>query len=770
MKNKLYKLLICLLLYTLTSTSAQEINDFYKDRLLVKVKPNFKENFKSEVKSNPILQSINELSEIKSLFNENTILLDKNHKSNLRLGEINNSNHEYVDLELYYSVIFNDNVVTDSILKLVKKSGLFQHVEYCPIIKPQSIPNDDFADTSYTPNGYNLKLINAYKAWDLEKGNKDVTVGIIDVGFDVYHLDLFDNVKLNYADTIDGIDNDKNGYVDDFAGYDFGAKDNDPRTDNGTTRAHGTMVAGISSAVANNDTMMCGTGYNCTWSPLKMDIRGGLILSAGYEAILYAGMMGMKVVNLSWHHGTYYNQIYQDIINKAVFEYDLAVVAAAGNSFVNMSLYPASFDNVLSVAGTYGDSYWDNSTRSKDVDISAPVDFVTSINTNNVTFDAGTSFSAPAVSGALALVRSHFPDYTALQAMEQIRLSGVLLDTILSYSDYKGLFGRRLDMYRALTETPSSLRMMKHKAHHNNSQILVSGDTISLDISILNVLKATNNCNLKLKCDSGFVNIIDSTENAGNFSMNQQKNLPNAFKFIVDNNGPKNAKIKFYIEIEADNYIDFQTLIIDSINLDYINLDTNNIKLTVLDNGRLAYSDLYQSEGIGLVYNNKSNILYEGGLMISTNGTQLSDCVRNEFNENNVDFASTNFIKYTHSPFDADQTITTTYKDTNTNGVKMAVKQKVMAWNTTGNQDYFIVEYTLTNTTNITTKNINAGLFLDWDITRQNTNNSADASYNRIIYDSTNKLGIAYCALTKGLYVGTNILTPQQPIFAALEK
>jgi len=74
-------------------------------------------------------------------------------------------------------------------------------------------------------------------------------IGIIDVGFNITHADLAGSIKYNYNDPIDGVDNDGDGYTDNFYGWDFGDNDNDPVNN---TNDHGSMVAGLSSAVTNN--------------------------------------------------------------------------------------------------------------------------------------------------------------------------------------------------------------------------------------------------------------------------------------------------------------------------------------------------------------------------------------------------------------------------------------------------------------------------------------------------------------------------------------
>ncbi|HXV03081.1 MAG TPA: S8 family serine peptidase, partial [Gaiellaceae bacterium] len=100
---------------------------------------------------------------------------------------------------------------------------------------------------------WGLPKIHAPEAWGVTTGNSDVVVAVIDSGVDFSHPDLGGAMWVNQGENCagcrtNGVDDDGNGYVDDWRGWDFANDDNDPSDDNG----HGTHVAGTVGAVGDN--------------------------------------------------------------------------------------------------------------------------------------------------------------------------------------------------------------------------------------------------------------------------------------------------------------------------------------------------------------------------------------------------------------------------------------------------------------------------------------------------------------------------------------
>jgi subtilisin family serine protease len=283
----------------------------------------------------------------------------------------------------------------------------------------------------------------ATEAWGIPNGSGNVVVAVTDTGVDFGHPDLGGSMETsplmwtNPGESCPGCrtnrtDDDGNGYVDDWRGWDFRNNDNNPFDDHG----HGTHVAGTIAAIGNNGIGVVGVaGLNP-----RVKLMGLKFLSAeGYgsaanavRAILYASAKGAHVQSNSW--GSYtFSQAVLDAVKDADTKGSL-FVAAAGNYGENSDddywlMYPAGYDvaNVLSVAAT--DSMdrlapFSNYGR-RSVDLGAPGASVYSTWPGGTyRFLSGTSMATPHVSGAAALAKSLFPSLSHLQ------LKALLLDSV----------------------------------------------------------------------------------------------------------------------------------------------------------------------------------------------------------------------------------------------------------------------------------------------------------------------------------------------------
>ena len=114
-------------------------------------------------------------------------------------------------------------------------------------------------------NQYYLDQIKAPDAWNITTGDDDISIGIIDTGLDLDHEDIINNLWINVDDPVDGVDNDNNGFVDDYLGYDFADEDTDPNIQNGN---HGMIVGGICWGISGQWKRNC-------WC--RLQLKGGSI-------------------------------------------------------------------------------------------------------------------------------------------------------------------------------------------------------------------------------------------------------------------------------------------------------------------------------------------------------------------------------------------------------------------------------------------------------------------------------------------------------------
>lgn len=368
------------------------------------------------------------------------------------------------------------------------------------------IPNDPSTDTSLSHNygaSNVLKGHNFFDAWDIERGDTNVYIGIVDAGFNLNHEDLKDAIKHNFADPINGLNDDNDYYnnnsslplTDNFSGWDLAEWDNDPTQPQGTGE-HGTLIAGVAAATADNGKGIVGTALNSKFVPYKVspDSDGNYILY-GYEGIIMAAEQGCKVINCSWGSpASIYEddtrEIYQSIINYAVFVHDAVIIAAAGNENAEKDYFPAALDNVCSItATTPGKRKLNRSCYGYSIDISAVgwnvVTTAHDADNSSYKLQLGTSIAAPAVAGAAALVRSHFPEMSALEVIEQLKRTGDIIDTLDINSNLKNKIGTYLNPYNALTNTQNpTFKVLIDSTNH----ALYASDTLKVYIRVKNML------------------------------------------------------------------------------------------------------------------------------------------------------------------------------------------------------------------------------------------------------------------------------------------
>lgn len=652
--------------------------------------------------------------------------------------------------------------VIEAVNRVLNISGV-EYAEPYYFVKTLKAPNDPAADPVNGSQDY-LKQINAYEAWEIEKGSSSVIIGILDTGVDYDHEDLKGNHSKNLQDPVDKFDNDNDNYIDNHLGWDFANYDNDPMADKSS---HGTMVAGIAASTPDNSIGTAGIGYHSGYMPIKIFRSQDNMFNGGYEAIVYAAEKGCKVINLSWGSANAYSNYAQDLINYTVLDLDAVVVAAAGNTDQELNFYPASYENVLSV-GALDDNDLKASwaTYSRYIDIMAPgTGIYTTNNGNQYNADNGSSFAAPMVAGAAALVRARFPQLNALQVMERLRMSCDDIYQVPGNEKYKGLLGRgKLNVANALLKTDLvSVRMESFNFYNKSGAYAFFDDTVSITGNFKSYLADSKSIKISLTAESPYVTLVNSEfQIHAIFSGEVKNNTASPFQIYLDKALPPNHKLVFRLDIVGETFTDVQYFHFNS-TPSFLTLGNSNLSFTVASDGNLGINDDFSYLGTGLTYDNQ-RILEQIGFMVATSPDKVMNNVITDFKfgSRNKDFVSTENIKlYTDSEADMDarsnfQPLSSSYSQA------LNIEQKVLKWEGSEQNDYFIIEYRVSNISGADLPEVRTGIFANWNLN--------DFRNNRADWDNENKLGFVYDGVNENLFSGIALLSDLEASYFAIDQ
>lgn len=716
--------------------------DYLANTIILKVKPNYRNHCTSNAINHPLFQNLVQSLNVTNLHKK--FPFDKAPER-----ESNSAGQRFVDLSLIYELNYNSSLPIEKAINKLLSTGVFIYAE--PHIIPQLNynPNDPLANPT---DQYHLQTINAFNAWNINKGDSTIVIGITDTGIDPTHPDLFNCIKRNYNDIPDGVDNDGDLYVDNYLGWDLGSNDNDATF---AANAHGVHVCGIAGATTDNATGGAGIGFNCKILPIKIsDATGSLI--AAYEGIKYGADHGCTVINCSWG-STGSSQYGQDIIDYATINKNCLIVAAAGNNIFNTDFYPAAYNHVLAVANTNSSDVKSNSSNyGYFVDVCAPGENIFSTWPGNMYVNqSGTSMASPLTAGAAGLVKKQFPSYNALQIGERLKVTA---DNIYSLNTpYVNRLGSgRINVFRALSDPPTPGVVFSNKAvSDHNDEMFIIGDTLFITGLFTNYLDPTSALSATLNPLSAYAAVIDNTTSLGIINtLASANNNTDPFRYKLNGSIPINQAIDFELVMQDGSYQSKQFFTV-YVNVDYINITINDVNTTATSNGKIGYNQNGQSQGLGFAYKGV-DLLYEAGLMVGVDTNRVSDCVRgNNPSIADVDFSNQQTIAKQIPSIYADLETQAKIKDNLAfTPLNIEVGQKTLTWVSAPNRQFVIWEYQITNkNSNDTLKNLYIGLFADWDI------DGATYAQNRSGYHPATKMGYSFYTASNGKYGGIKLLT-----------
>jgi len=691
------------------------------------------------------------------------------------LQEFSADGERMSDLSLIYIVKYSSSKTIEEAVNLIYNSGEVEYAQPKYIQQVSFTPNDPSLGSQYYIN-----KIQAPAGWDIQQGDTNVVIGIVDSGTDWDHPDLAANIKINYADPINGTDDDGDGYIDNFRGWDLGGADyNNVVADNnpmimGSNNNHGSHVSGDASAVTNNGTGVAGAGFKCKIMGVKCaadnDTRGaggtGYIIT-GYEGIKYAADKGCAVINCSWGGGGG-GQFEQDVITYATINKNSLVVCAAGNNSSSGTFYPAGYKYVLSVASTNSSDIKSSfSNYGSSIDVCAPGSSIYSTLWNNsyASFD-GTSMASPIAAGTCAIVKSQFPSYNALQVGEKVRVTSDNIDGI--NPTFAGKLGKgRINMVRALTINSPSVRLNSFTVTDGNNNVPQPNDTLNIVGVFKNYLDATTNVSAVITTSSPAVTLLNGSSTLGAIpTLGTASNSSNPFRVKVTGTAATNSIVEFKITYTDGSYSDFEYFSV-VINPSYFDMNANKITTTINSRGNFGYNNYStNTQGIGFKYNNGASLIFEGGLMCAVSNTKVSDVVRGSDQAvQNADFTSIIPFQITQPGIISNQDGNAKFNDDGAGATKIGIEINLSSYEFVSlpDEDYVIMKYKIKNTTASAISNFYTGLFADWDI-------GANGDLNKADWDAANQMGYIWRTDNNpGTYVGVSLLSSNNPAYWAID-
>lgn len=733
--------------------------------------------------------------------------IDKRRKALLLMKEAHSESFERI--KPYLNSLFNSGLISvarhmpvgNSVMFKVANRNIAEQIRQIPGVigilwdEPELFICEDFAVADITEIVWNLTKIGAPSCWSQGYYGQYTIISILDTGVRYTHVDLADHIWTNTGE-IEGnsADDDGNGYVDDYYGYDFANNDGDPMDDNATTY-HGTHCAGT-AAGDGTGTSQTGVAPDAMIMAVKIMNASGTGQPSWWNAgVEYSLEMGANILSMSlgWPNPdsdikNYTRAVMADILAAGA----IAAVATGnednsygapqnisspadspspwgtGNRTASVAVGATDASDSIASLSSRGPTAWQTGTYNDwpyppglmKPDVSAPGVGIKSANgINNTSYQllSGTSTAAPHVAGSFAVMLSKNPALTPRELDSLLQTTAKDLGEV--GKDAKFGSGRiRLDTAVARTPLPTQPLIKYHNytiaSDGNSNGIADPGETVGLSVRLINIGAPATNVQLQMYSLSPYLTISDGTAGYGGISTGEVKSNLDDLTADISASAPAGTLCPIRVYITATGgylWDDTFNLAVANYPRQIADLDTGSVTLTISNFGELGFFDptVSSPQGSGFVYGGY-NYLFGGGVFL---GRAFNDVVTGEGGTQS-EFKPVSDIRIPAFTT-ADQELETKFVTPEGN---IQISLRGYAWRNSPDNRYVILRYKVKNTSTSPISSLYLGVYLDFDIDL-----TGSTWYDRAQWNSTD--GVAYMWDNKSppsypAYVGIAWVTP----------
>ena len=578
-----------------------------------------------------------------------------------------------------------------------------------------------------------LNTMRMAQAWDIEQGNDGIVIAISDNGVDQTHEDLKGSLWVNTAEVPNNnIDDDGNGFIDDYNGYNFAWEDDGTapgNTSNNRNDGHGTKVAGIAGATTNNGIGIAGVAWGCKIFPIKtarVDF-GGIIY--GYQSLIYAAQMGFDVVNTSWGIVKPFSPVDQDVVDYCLANGTL-IVASAGNHGDGVGglgwqllNFPSAYDGVMGVGETTAsDRVVQSSGLGQNATVMAPGNrAMTTVSGGGYSSSGvtGTSFASPMAAGVAALAMAHYPGLSPRQITALIRREADNIDN--GNPAYATVLPGRVNAERALGTVPFSapgLRISNVTHRFPDGRMATrygQGDTLDITYELTNDLGLANEVagDLSVAKDNNWsITILTASHSIGAIPTGGKAEI-GPYRVVI--NGDNVRPCIFDLRVVDDQGYEDRLMDYLMASSAMMTFENEAIIYSVGADGTFGYNNsLLSRQGVGFAWKEGFNLISPSGFLFSEGASRALKAYNNLTNVS--DFA----VEKPFAEPERERSVMTDEGSGKEIGVRVAQRVSFPSLSSTTT----VIEVTIENRGDSPLSDVSGGYFFDWDIGYAGQNNS----------------------------------------------